>query len=55
MFGTPPWVYDLHTYRVVKNAEDDTEDLRFDREAAGLIRTLTEKDALPKKDVPAGA
>lgn len=42
-------------YRIVKNAEDDTEDLRFGREAAGLIRTLAGKDALPKKEVPAGA
>ena len=38
-------------YRIVKPAEGDTEDLRFGREAAHLIRRLAEKDALPKNEV----
>ena len=38
-------------YQILRPAEGDTEDLRFGREAARLIRTLAEKDALPKKQV----
>jgi hypothetical protein len=38
-------------HHIINPAEGDTEDLRFGREAARLIRTLAEKDALPKKQV----
>lgn len=38
-------------HRIVKPAENDTEDLRFGREAAHLIRRLAEKDALPRNEV----
>ena len=38
-------------HRIVTPAENDTEDLRFGREAAHLICRLAEKDALPKNEV----
>ena len=38
-------------HRIVKPAENDAADLHYGREAAHLIRRLSEKDALPKNEV----
>lgn len=38
-------------YRIVEAAENDDEDQRFGREAAGQICNLARKDALPKEEV----